>query len=381
MKQGMTGFVVPRLLAIGILVLGLNACSKVNDDYCRAASECETGQACTGNLCVDVGIGEPDANQTDATPIMYDAGPNDPDATPVCPAATHQCLPEAPTGWTGPTARAEIGVDDPVPACATEAGGLAAGAGFEAAVGSCSCSCGTVQNINCTPARVESIEAPAAIVCASANCLGAGCEPFVNVPQDTCVPWAPVFANSDNYLRTVPGKFVAGTCAVGQLTENIPNESFDEKIGLCAVEQVVGDCGVSAFCAPARQTGFLEESCIYQAGIHDCPTDSVFSEQTITYASLTDTRSCDSCDCNLPALNTSCASALTGHPYQPSGLECTVLGYASSDLCNLKSNYSITSGSFKYSPTADCSPTQTTPALLGEVTGVNPVTVCCQPAL
>ncbi len=351
MKSGQSGLVVMTILG---LVLGLGAC-KDNKAFCEIVTDCESGQACTDNQCVDVQPGEPDAA---------------PDATPACPEATHQCLPVAPADWSGPTIRADIGVEDPPPACAMEEGGLAAGAGFEANAGSCECSCTTAASITCDPAMIAS--RPEAMFGCGINL---GDPPPEEVPANSCVVISSaVRGHANTHFQLSSGNISGGSCVQGSLSEDLPPTSFDESIALCSAQSALGDCADDFICSPIT-TGFQEQTCIFQEGLHDCPVDSVYSEQIVAYKSLADSRDCDSCNCNLPPAGSRCAGSFDS--FQDSS--CQTAGYSPTSGCSLKANW-VASTHVRYTPSpadVDCTPAVANPDLLGEVSGVDPVTVCC----
>lgn len=343
------------LVAVAIAALGLAGCVKENNDFCVSNADCESGQDCIDKTCDDS---------------------LEPDASLECPAQSHQCLPAAPADWNGPTIRAEIAIDEALPDCAAPAmGGLANGAGFEPG-GSCDCSCTTAATLSCTNGRVENTDSGAAGCFPGTPCQGQ-C-PGQELTPNVCTSMSATI-DDQTRMRFIAGTINSGTCEAPTLTETLPEAVFEEHVALCAVETTVGGCGDEGVCAPSNPPGFADESCIFREGVHDCPADSAFTEQTISFASLTDNRSCGSCACDLPA-NGLCSGIIQGSP----NTACSIAGEGqATSSCELSSAWS-NENAFTYSPVpnmVNCAPAESNPAVIGEVAGVDAVTVCCTPNL
>ncbi len=335
-------------LALAGLALGTGCGTTPNGQFCDETRPCPDGYDCTDSAC-------------SASPA--------PDASPSCPVATHQCVPNTPADWTGPMLRTELGNEEAFTACAAEAGSYVGGGSFETG-GSCECSCTTAETVSCTDAKMEAVGG-GSLGCGIAQCLG-GCL-TQEISPNVCTSMISGILGENN-VRMRAGTIIGGSCIEGSLAPITPAAEFDDLVAMCPGETTEGDCGESAACAPLAPEGFAQESCIYRVGDHECPADSGFTEKTTSFARLNDVRSCGACECELPTAGTSCGGET---------VSCNISGVTQDSTCVSSSVWNVGATAFQYNPDpadVECVPTEVNPVLSGEVRGVDPTTICCTPS-
>ncbi len=336
------GFLISSLLVLA--GLGLGCGTTTNAQFCDEATPCPTGLECVDSACAEI---------------------DGPDASPSCPTATHQCVPNVPADWSGPMLSAELGNGEAFAACAAEEGAFVGGGSFEAA-GECECSCTTAETVSCTEATMEAVGG-SSIGCSFALCKG-GCL-TQSLQPGLCSP-ATVGILGENNVRMTPGALTGGSCVEGSGSAT-PAAEFQELLAMCPGEITDGDCGETAACAALAPEGFAQSSCIYQVGNHECPAESGYTERTVSFASLADERSCDSCECELPSAGTSCGGVVNS---------CSAPSVSQDNGCVASSVWN--NQPFEYAPDpndVECAPIEASLAVKGEVTGVDPTTICCTP--
>lgn len=343
-------------LGAGSFVLGgstllLGCGTTENHEFCDEETPCESSGRCVANECLP----------------KFDAGD---DVSPACPEASHECVPDAPDGWSGPASRAVLEKGDVAPICADVIqGGLTAGIEFDETA-SCECSCTRATQVNCSAAVVEARE-DSGLSCRNTTCLVGTC-PAQEIPQNDCT----IMNNNVRIalnVRVYPGSIISGSCEPPTKTEEFSAKEFTSNVALCALETSSDGCDSGNLCAPLPESDFAEERCIYQEGDHECPVGSLYSERVLSFQRLDDTRACPDCSCGLPQAGTKCGGTVSecagASPENEQGTGC-----AASSTWN-----SIAGLNYTPDPTVvDCVPATELPDVEGALVGAEPVTVCCQ---
>jgi hypothetical protein len=299
-------------------------------DNCQGRQQCVNGMRtacqCDGSMTPGPSS-EPDASLGDASmpgddpdPNPRDSGsppsgsggmpPDDPDPPPPedcgngsdddedgeadCAdddCSTRACAEAAPAGWTGPSVL-YVGTD-PSPSCgggfATEA--LFGGTGVTAPAATCStctCSasgsgCATYLNLSASTQN---------------DCGGTTCGASVNA---SCTEVSvPCLGSGSGYVTaSLPAG--APSCSPSTQTPNVTAASFAQRVRACAPSSTLvrGGCDSDEVCAPAAP--FTGPLCIVQAGDHACPSGG-YSQRSLAYTSIDDTRSCSACSCDKDCL-------------------------------------------------------------------------------
>lgn len=354
------------LLAGLCLVMGLASCQTANEEYCETTEDCNGSELCTGNVCITTNAA--DAGSFEAEP---DSNTSAPDATPtdaVCPTDTHQCLPSAPEGWTGPSIRADglFGATQPV--CPDGFETLTTGFHELIAGGSCGCSCGAPSDVTCSDPAIEGRDGDIDLSVCFATCTGDYCTRQELTTQN-CTTISPAVEARDN-LRWEPSLVTGGQCDSGTISNDLEEPSFVAQTSLCTLAQDQGGCSEDNACAPKAPQEFGGQTCIFQEGVHECPADSIYSERLITFASYDDQRSCDTCDCTLKA-NGDCG---TLEFFNDDG-DCSGTPFEQG-VCTAMPILTTATVKFARNPQASCSATPN-PTASGEVVGVGATTLCC----
>ena len=213
------------------------------------------------------------------------------------------CVPEVPTGWTGPVELGTVGASQTAPACDLGfLGGKTDGwEGLTAPPATCTCSCGA-QQVTCGSIALTF---NATMVCSSA----AGCYTGPAMPAGSCVTLkGSCLATGAGPYASTPAEIpVSATCpAVPGVTK--PATSWTSAVRACdsSVERVASDCTGGDICAPQPGSSFGPSVCIEQMGDVACPT-SGYVNKTLFFQSVDDTRGCSACTCT--ASGQQCASA------------------------------------------------------------------------
>ena len=200
---------------------------------------------------------------------------------PACPA-THQCVAQAPAGWTGPVIYAPTSA---LPTCPSSypATSLSGGTGVTGST-TCQCSCTAApQSSSCAAVtRTTYLDS----VCATTN--GGG-----SLSANACL--SPSGAGMSQRLTLAAPVAQCGTGTHAALAA----PSFSNPVLACGgATEDPGTCGsASQVCLPKPPTAANASTCVYKSGVDDCPAGYTTSAQLV-YKSWTDSRSCPaSCSC------------------------------------------------------------------------------------
>ncbi|MEZ4370225.1 MAG: hypothetical protein R3B07_05340 [Polyangiaceae bacterium] len=265
---------------------------------------------------------------------------------------TGNCLPPAPSGWSGPVAMYE---GNTPPACVGDFAGtaLTAKSQFEIGQSHCACDCDPPTGVSCESASI----------CKVSNC-NTLCLPDYTVSPNTCAsgggPGTFKFSNTPKYTST-------GGCQP-RATTTIDPSGFRNDVVACDMADPGGTCNGGAVCTPKLGATF-QSACVIQAGDVACPAGP-YSVKVTTYAGFTDDRRCTTCTCGGAtgkcnaeiALVSSCSSLPILYNTLAPG-ECKTVSSGTPNL-----DYSV-------NPQGSCPPSA--PGTTGEAKPTGAATLCC----
>jgi hypothetical protein len=262
---------------------------------------------------IDAGPGTDGGDDTDAGPAIdgggedtdggafdsgVDAGTFDasPDGGPPCPAATHRCVPPAPSPFIGPVA-----LTNPSTPCAGAfpSQEIDLFANLVPGAASCSCVCGSPTQACPTTFQIVGFS-------------GNSC----NVPEGTAsVGQRMCYSNGSIDSLSVDLVGSAGaTCARGTVNPNISTPTWDTEVRACdGFADGPGACPtLGDRCVPSPADPFnAGRLCVYATGDQICPAG--YPDKTLLNTGFTDNRTCPG-DCTCTSQGASCRSLVTRYP-------------------------------------------------------------------
>jgi len=154
----------------------------------------------------------------------------------------------------------------------------------------------------------------------------------------------------------------------GATTTDLPSVQVDT-VSLCASPEPppLEGCEQGSFCA----VDAAGDICVWRSGEFDCPPG--FGTRRVLHKSFVDTRECSACDCS----TTGVIGMLTVHE----GSNCSTVVSTFSVPSTCVSFPTMSAFSLNYAVDGEaymkCEPTNPAEPI-GEVTGSEPITVCCQ---
>ncbi len=325
------------------------ACSSDNAQFCDSQTPCEnSGQVCdlSDNSCIN-------STKLDAG-IQLDAGP-------VC-GGENVCI-EVPSEWIGPVALFEADTVAELPDCeGTFPEELATLGGDIVGADTCACECGDMQGLTCGPALISETTQSVAGTCPSfpTNCQSpAICN--VEIPPGTLLIPTSHLGKS---FTSKKGAVLEGSCEAPTATGTLTSQ-FQKRARLCQANAIGDSCEQGQACAPSlpEEAG---EACIVHTGDIECPENTPYTQKTLFFEGIDDQRQCESTSCSCSEADTCKGDVLMA---QNSVVGCFTVDTLSNNFYVWTSNTSSTS----------CG-TSGQAAPSGDLTGVSPTTVCCQPA-
>ncbi len=215
-----------------------------------------------------------------------------------------ECVASAPDGWFGPYVQpVDPGTGDET-SCEGDypdsiRGGVAGAAGDDA---ECGCSCGAPTGGAC--------EDPLTVQVYDQDQNGFACSTITDTILTADTPFSNDTNGSGINVRILePDVTTAPTCAPSA-TENIDPIELGASVELCGGGVAEGDCEGDEVCVPELSAGFISAHCVYTEGDVPCPVGTDFSNRTVYFAEITDTRDCSSCSCGA-AQNTDCDGSVS----------------------------------------------------------------------
>lgn len=313
------------------------------------------GDADTGSSSDDTSDGSGSGTTGGAT--TTDTTTSDANA---CPAATHLCATIAPAGWQGPVAVQDFGGTGPVPSCEGDypEPSLDAVGEVDYEQGDCECDCGAPMDTACSELDVSEVAGDCkTITPATTITVGDGECASLGTPGNT------------RFLSSVPE--LTGTCT-GTMTENIPDVGWSGRTIGCAGEPLDAECDADQRCLPQPTAPFGPNLCIHREGDELCPPGP-YTERFVRHGDFTDTRECDTCDCELAGTCEGSIDFLAGQ----CGLGATLLGTWAPGECTDPLN-GAGFVDVEIMPSAQCDGSWGG-STNGTVTPESAVTICCVP--
>lgn len=305
------------------------------------------------------------ADRSDADASPSDGGGSTADAEPLACSAEETCAPAVPEGWNGPVA---FFPDTSAEACPAErpVEVQVTHQELDVPASSCDCSCGNPSGFTCDGPLILHARSNSCSDDVSANAdVSFPAEAVVDVSAFDASSWSADF--DEHPVPQVTG----GECSrIEDFT--IPAATFVDGFLTCAPEEgSPGACENGGTCLP-EVTSISAPTCIYQEGDVACP-DGAYSERTVTYQDIDDSRNCSPCTCGDP---TGPCHGSVGFFIEGSGVFDAFS--TTQDSC-VDFSFTPTHGQFFPDSTAGAACASGGGALVGEATPADAVTTCCLP--
>lgn len=282
-----------------------------------------------------------------------------------CPS-TSSCVEDPPGSWQGPVILHDGVQGDPFPTCPvsypTAEQDLNAGL---RALGDCACECAPASGMACGNVLID--QAP------FGSCTGAW-NPLAPLPPGVCTD-VTVSPSSPWFEFTAPATS-GGNCAPGIL-DSLLSPVWQDQSRICGGATVTAaGCQTGELCAPDPGAGipFGSQLCIYAGGDSLCPGGSTYSERSVYYSAIQNSRSCGPCTCGTPV--GSCEGYVSFRT--PCSEPAQLIGSVTHGQCTqINTSDTAVGAVYNASPTASCLPSAG--SIQGAATGTGAVTVCCQP--
>lgn len=284
-----------------------------------------------------------------------------------CPD-THQCVGEAPEGWSGPGLLAQIAADaERPPGCPSEFPDedLRAFDGLVADAANCNCTCGPANGAGCENSTTLHYWADAA------DCV-TGTDLTLSVFGGACNNLPAQFPG-ETYWLIEPVQASGGAC-VPTTTEQIEDPAWTSQVIACDGADVIEDvCASGRVCVPrSEDKAFDGEVCIWRDGEHDCPDG--YERDSTVFNEVDDQRACAACSCSDPA--GICDDADVTMRAESNCVPPNAGTLEANGEC--QQTFSAQTSSVLFDPgepSAFCNPSE--PEAIGEAVGTDPTTVCC----
>ena len=270
-----------------------------------------------------------------------------------CGAGT-SCVSSVPLGWEGPVLFTDGECPEALPLevslSHTE---------LSADSPTCSCDCGEPFGTNCGAAVLRARDPNNCVdedfVTPVVNFFPGGCS---NVTSHGADSWA--YDHSNFPLAAVGG----GACNEIE-DHDIPPATWANDFRTCALVELPDACEDGGTCQP--DVGL--PMCIQREGDHECPPGA-FSERTVVFDGIDDSRGCSDCTCGPPT--GTCNGTIT---FRNGGCLATdtLVGTMQADECSPISG--ATHGQYTLEPDADCTAAGGFPQ--GSAVEADPRTICC----
>lgn len=301
--------------------------------------------------------GEPPGDPTGLPPDDSDDSGDTGPTQGTCDAG-EVCIPDAPVGWSGPSA-VYRGAEPP-PSCPATLPtiGVTASADLIAPEADCGCECDDAQGYTCTNTVREQ---------GQSDCL----LPIFNADSWTldsgeCQTMS---TGSIVFGSTTPALDTAGASCAPNANEFVTEPSWGMNVQGCDVPEDAPSCD-GGLCT-ATPTDPYEAVCIHVEGDAMCP-EGPYSEREVVYTGIADDRGCSECSCGEPAgtcngnvyFQSTCGTLPVLYESGPAG-GCIDVGQVPGAV------------SYSAQPDVTCAPSGGTPT--GAAEGTGPITLCCLP--
>ncbi len=291
------------------------------------------------------------------------------DSSVSCGAGNGSCM-VIPTEWSGPVT-VDVASGESGASCDGAAEAFRVHGDIDVPEATCGCECSPATGAECSEAVLTAWAGDAScsetdVFVQNLSPAGDSCNYMPAIDATGTVPL------TEASFWTLATESNGGSCAA-EAEVDIPPAQYGSEVVGCEVESVDGGCADDESCVDAPEQG---EVCIWRDGDHACPGGD-FTERTVYFGGdLVDERSCSTCSCG--GAEGSCPSSeATLHV----GYYCNGEGVGIQADCTEAcvgpdcEPYAI-SASLSLGPAvAVCEPSGGETE--GDVTGLEPVTVCC----
>lgn len=244
---------------------------------CEDIDGCATGPCFDGVACEDVAAPNDGYSCGDCPDDFEGDGET---CTPVCDG---ECMPPAPSGWSGPFATWEGDADESIPSCPAEFPIFGQASQGEPVIedGECECGCQPATGGVCEGRIIAQDNGP--------------CDPGNSA---TTLPNR-LSCNSRNVSAgsVLRDQYNGGSCAPFVASATFPEPLFNIRSVTCEAQGLISQgCDSATTCVP-RASGRFSTTCIVRTGHHSCPANGPWTEQQFRYSGVIDNRSCGTCTC------------------------------------------------------------------------------------
>lgn len=280
-----------------------------------------------------------------------------------CPAATHRCLTDPPLNWSGPFVPREVASDAVPPDCG---GAYASDEGAysldpSSGTHSCDCECGDATGVSCTTRLRHSSSSGCPINGSTITMTDNVCHSIPDTGDDY---WVVLLEMSD------------GSCAA-QPSSQIDPVTYDSSVRFCGATERPDRCSATEQCLPVPSTPVDDVWCIVREGEHECPADGPYTFGGPSYTAYEDTRDCSGCVCGEP---TGSCGEVDAVLYTQTSCGIPDYGGTADQTCDLTTTmFAPTIRAYRRvaGPVVDVSCAATGGAEIGELTLLDPITICC----
>jgi hypothetical protein len=156
------------------------------------------------------------------------------------------------------------------------------------------------------------------------------------------------------------------------LTQDHPEPEWGVESFACAGESGQPGCGETEVCVPRLPSDFGIGPCIYKEGDEACPAGSSYAERHLAFDSISDSRTCTDCSCDVNAVE--CGGSIS----VIDGESCDGAAFLLDELAAGECSADVLDGArlARYDNEPHGCEAQEV-ELVGEVTPLAPITYCC----
>lgn len=293
----------------------------------------------------------------------------DTDAPASCAAGSGSCM-LIPSDWSGPVT-VDVSSGASAASCDGADEAFRAHGDLDVPDATCGCECSPATGAECSDAVLTAWAGDAScsetdVFVQNLSPAGDSCNYMPAIDATGTVPL------SEASYWTLSTESTGGSCATEAEVDIPPAEYTSEVVG-CEVEALDGECADDESCVDGSDFG---EVCVWREGDHACPGGD-FTERTVYFAGdVVDDRSCSTCSCGSAEGSCPSSEAMLHVGYYCNGEGVGIQADCTEACVGPDCEPFAISASLSLGPAvAACEPSGG--ELDGDVTGLEPVTVCC----
>ena len=277
---------------------------------------------------------------------------------------------ETATDWTGPLAIDEGMVGGVPIACGGAFGELVYEGSFNLppADHECVCDCDVDETVSCGPVSLQVHNNNVCFGIPSIDVeLDEGCDDIPNIAAAGTFVWAEVDILGEGCDPDTSGTF-------------FDEPAFEDAMIACSPgERTNAGCEDDELCLPIPVPPFETTLCLLREGDHECPGGTDYTERTLYYDGIEDSRDCNACTCSLSGagcdLNQMFFFGTSNCSGSPNG------SLSTAEDCNDPAATVVSSvqSSGAVADAGSCAPGANTGDEIGGIMPSAPTTVCCLP--